>query len=358
MKYFRILHLFGLALCVFLVNLFVFLTKVQPENGSHKDLSAAIVSFVHDERDILDYWIQYHSKIVGVQNIAIIDHNSPSESKRILEKWERRGLIVVRGNFSYFEKGPVTLNVYKEYFPHVELAVPLDADEILFGLMPIERNVFNLFGSRYSRGSFSADYIRKQLVDFSSSDFTCISILDIFNNCNIDGNEQVNTTHVFSTIPPEFAYWRKRIWKLSALQELDHGSHHGVFHGKCTIPHTLGLLHYHNRNVRLKVQRALNDLIGFGYANKTDTLESIKKKSQHFHDLMKVSSLWGAHKVHEIIVYLEKGLESLVSPCPVGGMNSFSAPTLDRIAVENGELQTEPILLDKRNERKYFDKKH
>jgi hypothetical protein len=315
-------------------------------------LSAAIVSFIHDERDILDYWIRYHSKIVGTKNIAVIDHDSPLESKEILQKWEKEGLIVVRGNFSYYEKGPITTRVYKEYFPHVELAIPLDSDEFLFSIFD-QKKVPN----RHHFGFFSPEYIQQQLIAFARSKFTCYSMLDIFNNCNKYMNDTVETIDTFSTIPPEFAYWRKRIFKLSALQELDHGSHHGKFQGKCTVPHTLGLLHFHNRNLLLKVQRALNDLIGFGYANKTDTLESIKGKLSDFQELVKVPSLWGVHKVHEVINYLEKGMEGLMTHCPQNQSQVFRIPSLQQLVAIDG-LKSNKITLDKAAEAKYRDRAH
>jgi hypothetical protein len=321
-------------------------------NGCSSGLSAAIVSFIHDERDILDYWIRYHSKIVGTNNIAIIDHDSPPESKQILEKWEKEGLHVVRGNFSYFEKGPITTRVYKEYFPQVEIAIPLDSDEFLFSISDPTK-----VPEHYHFGFFSPENIRQQLMIFARSKFTCYTMLDIFNNCNTNLNDTVETITTFSTIPPEFAYWRKRIYKLASLQELDHGSHHGKFKGKCTFPHTLGLLHFHNRNLLLKVQRALNDLIGFGYANKTDSLESIKGKLSHFQELARVPKLWGRHKVHEIIDYLQNGTESLVSPCPQNQTQVFTTPTLMELIAKNN-LKSSRIELNKTAEMKYRDKVH
>jgi hypothetical protein len=344
-------YILFLLLANFVVDLFI---NGQRDYDPPIEFSAAIVSFIHDERDILDYWIQYHSRIVGIKNIAIVDHDSPRESKRILKKWEKQGLIVVRGNFSYFEKGAITLKVYRKYFPNVQIAIPLDADEVLFGLTSVSWHMlsFRTYEERYY-GKFAAEYIRYQLKEFAKSEFACISILDMFNNCNTQTNDTVETINTFSTIPPEFAYWRKRIFKLAALQELDHGSHHGKFKGKCTVPHSLGLLHYHNRSLLLKVQRALNDLIGFGYANKTDTLDSIKGKLLHFQELTKVRSLWGVHKVHEIITYLEKGVEGLMSHCPIDETSRFVAPTIDRMA-KNDTVKTEEFT----RMRKFFDKSH
>ena len=62
---------------------------------------------IHDDEDLLPYWLRHHSAIVGVENIVILDQKSKSEkTKMILQTWsQERQLKVLWDQGRYSAKG-------------------------------------------------------------------------------------------------------------------------------------------------------------------------------------------------------------------------------------------------------------
>lgn len=85
-----------------------------------------IFSFVKDEGDKIQDWLNYHSQIVGIENIFIIDHMSTDGTYEILQKY--KGLNLIRSNVPFHKKSEVLSTLMKL---HSGFLIPLDADEFL-----------------------------------------------------------------------------------------------------------------------------------------------------------------------------------------------------------------------------------
>lgn len=85
-----------------------------------------IFSFVKDEGDKIQDWLNYHSQIVGIENIFIIDHMSTDGTYEILQKC--KGLNLIRSNVPFHKKSEVLSTLMKL---HSGFLIPLDADEFL-----------------------------------------------------------------------------------------------------------------------------------------------------------------------------------------------------------------------------------
>jgi hypothetical protein len=85
-----------------------------------------IFSFVKDEADKIQDWIKYHSYIVGIENIFIVDHMSTDGTYEILQKW--KGLNLIRSNVPFHKKSEVLSSCMKK---QIGFLIPLDADEFL-----------------------------------------------------------------------------------------------------------------------------------------------------------------------------------------------------------------------------------
>jgi hypothetical protein len=84
-----------------------------------------------DEDDILSSWIQYHSSIVGIKNIHLIDNGSSQKSLDILNEFKSIGLNVYYKS-DYKKKGDYICDLIKENNKIIKhIAVPLDIDEFI-----------------------------------------------------------------------------------------------------------------------------------------------------------------------------------------------------------------------------------
>ncbi len=89
-----------------------------------------------DEDDILNEWIIYHSSLIGINNIYIIDNNSGPVSLHILEYYKKQGLNVFNRP-NYAKKGDYLCEMIREVAHDCDIAIPLDLDEFI-GVVGLE----------------------------------------------------------------------------------------------------------------------------------------------------------------------------------------------------------------------------
>ena len=81
--------------------------------------------------DILSQWIEYHSRIVGYNNLSVVDHMSTDGSYDILKDYAKKGVSISRYNGQYTNKGKVLTGLIKKDRNDCDIAVPMDTDEFL-----------------------------------------------------------------------------------------------------------------------------------------------------------------------------------------------------------------------------------
>jgi hypothetical protein len=284
-----------------------------------------IVALQRDEGVLLTYWLEYHSKIVKLENILVLDnHSEAPETLNILESWATKGLKVMYYQGPYVKKGELTSQAFREILPQIDIIVPLDVDEFLFafdGRQPI----------------ISKRKILSTLNDFwNQPNSSCLSLRQIYPNANLHGNETLETVDRFENevLPLWFA---KKIGKTKDGVHFDHGNHYAYFpcrsshHHNCVRNCTsgygqLGLLHYHYVNPEFVARRAIKDSVSFGYLPAGFTLEKAFAHKEMIQELAN-KSFDGHHKVKELWAYISKGPMSVLKPLN----ETFKVATLPEI---------------------------
>jgi hypothetical protein len=93
-----------------------------------------IILKTKDEEFLLETWIQYYSKLIGVNNIIIFDDHS--SSKKVLDIYKKYNLQVFKrpnhfNSFEEFHHKSKNLNVFKEIENTCEYFAIFDSDEFL-----------------------------------------------------------------------------------------------------------------------------------------------------------------------------------------------------------------------------------
>jgi hypothetical protein len=86
-----------------------------------------IFSFIKDEILFIEDWIKYHSSIIGIENIHIIDQGSTDGTLNILKKYKGINLHQIKDSFD--KKSIILSNIMKQNKNC--FLIPLDADEFL-----------------------------------------------------------------------------------------------------------------------------------------------------------------------------------------------------------------------------------
>jgi hypothetical protein len=275
-----------LCILLFLMHASVFVSY-QPIVG--------IVTMQKNEGDILPYWLEYHSILFGIKNMVLLDSFSNNRTHSILEEWERKGLKVLYNQGPYADKGNLSLHAFRNLLPHVDIALPLDGDEFLVGFdnsTPIanKKKIFDEF---------------RFFWELNSS--TCWGMLQYYNAVNLNFTDTAATVEYFS--PKNYTiHTSKKLAKLKYLTWLDHGGHKTkVSQGLCSSAlNRVGLLHYHNRNSTVLAERALNDVMGFGWLPSNLTLETARPFVPLLQNYTRLRRA-GGHKVKELFQYLTRG---------------------------------------------------
>lgn len=266
----------------------------------------AIVCMMKDNDDILPFWLEYHSALVGIENIVILDNYSQSKTRtpQILREWEKKGLKVVWNQGPYSAKGELTHAAYKKYFPKIQIGIPLDIDEFVVGFTNGKPNATN---NAFVDG----------IVEFIKNEEVCASLHQYYTVCcntvkdTIKSIDRAISVNYNTTIA-------KKMFRVNAITGIDHGNHFVFLSqggGTCDKRlHSLGLLHYHFRNPHLTIEHALTDLRGFGYIDEQVTAQNAHEQLAYFESLAqkKVNAF---HKAIEVIRYIKHGYKALLHRC-------------------------------------------
>ena len=148
----------------------------------------AVVCFQKNELSQLSFWIEYHALLLGATNVAVVDNfSNDNETLKILSDWSSKGVRVLYNQGPYTEKGILTAAALKELFPTHEVAIPMDADEILVSY-------------RSGLPQVNASIIREDLEVFRKSAFPCLGLKQYYGsivmaeNGTSEGAEYVTKT--------------------------------------------------------------------------------------------------------------------------------------------------------------------
>jgi hypothetical protein len=271
-----------------------------------------IVALQKDE-DSLSLWLEYHSKIVDVRNMIVLDNSSEDpRTIKILNTWTTKGLHVLYNQGPYEKKGELTSRTIS-LLAHVDIIIPLDLDEFLFaydGEQPI----------------LSKHKILSTLNDFwNQQNYSCLGLQQFYSSAIMRANQTLETTEHFTKNVYDLKI-AKKIGKTKEIVAFDHGNHnafakcpkpgHGTCKQNCTAGYgNLGLLHFHWVNPESVARRAVTVSIGRGFFPDNFTLEQAMANHELVFPMFNRSGvLQGGHKLRELWRYIKTGPTAFLAP--------------------------------------------
>lgn len=247
-----------------------------------------------NEDDILEIWINYHAKLVGYNNLYIIDNLSTDNSINILKRYEKIGINFLSYD-DYKKKGDFIYNLIKS-LPAFDIAIPLDIDEFIV----LEENTEEHVTTDISK-------IRKYLNNLQSFGRYSFKYYLTSKNTTLIYNSLYDLKYFdkITNMRPDGDY-NKKFFTPNSLIGLDHGNHHGNVKNitkKEFIKTNLVLIHYHYRGIHKLIEKCINDIIGLGH-----DIHDIKKLKSHIKN--KVN---GAHNIETYLNYFNYGPHYLLS---------------------------------------------
>jgi hypothetical protein len=252
-----------------------------------------IFTMQKDEDDILEDWIEYHSKIVGYENIYLIDNYSNKKSIDILDKYKNKINIYKKPDYS--KKGDYIAELIKDNF--CDIAIPLDLDEFIgidnksiSNTLDISniKNIIKELNSLPEYGRYSFLY------------YLTSSNTEIYYNNPI---KEITKFHKINN-----GINNKKFFRGNSLISLDHGNHNGVVKNLNTndVYNTkLFLYHYHFRGVNKLIQKCKNDILGLKLIKNINDISELKQAIK--------KNIHGAHNIETYLKFIEQGPYSLLS---------------------------------------------
>jgi hypothetical protein len=288
-----------------------------------------IVVLQKDEGALLSYWLEYHSRIVPLTNILVLDNYSEApETIELLKSWATKGLHVLFGQGPYTKKGELTSQAYHRILRDVDVIIPLDMDELLFaydGEKPVisKRKILSTLNEFWTQQNYS-----------------CLALQQYYVTAALSLNDTVETVGNFTSSVYDLGM-AKKLGKAREIVQFDHGNHHVFF--KCPniranncqqncstgLGH-LGLLHYHV-SPEFVARRAVLDCVSFGYLPRGFTLEkamaNIEMVDKAYHKA-KSRTVRGGHKLEQLWRYIHTGPAAFL---PRSDRKLFEVGTLPEI---------------------------
>lgn len=88
-----------------------------------------IFVMIKNEEDIISDWILHHSKIVGLENLFIIDNGSTDKTIEILDSYKEKGLKYIVDTTHFDAKEKILAKHMR--CSKADIVIPLDCDELL-----------------------------------------------------------------------------------------------------------------------------------------------------------------------------------------------------------------------------------
>ena len=250
-----------------------------------------------DESDLIESWLTYHGKLVGFENLVVIDNGSTCTTVLgVYDKYKKQGVkIDTCTSFSGCAQGEAFTAAMKKQQKFCKFLIGIDADEFI---------TFPDFLCG-KRGADHVAKLREYLLGLPD-DTTKLEISTYFESVP-DPNNNFYVDHKIENPVQNISTFRrctpratKYFFRSGAFVSTVNGCHNGrVSHGK-TRPSTLCVVHYHSTGGRRSIERARAIISAYGYANVDATPDT------QLRQLMRVTSPFGSHRVREYGVFLSK----------------------------------------------------
>ncbi|MFK7899117.1 MAG: glycosyltransferase family 2 protein [Cyclobacteriaceae bacterium] len=244
-----------------------------------------IFLFVKDEIDTIQAWIVHHSKIVGINNLFIIDNGSTDGTLQIIKRYPEINLFYC-DDFNQKEKKLNELMTLEK--ETADLLIPLDGDEFL----SVKKNSDYILQPQEVK-----EYFNKKLDEWLKSNSGILSISEYL--LSFPRNEKQNKIDeidlFYSQNENSYAYFKQfsKIFFLAKdFLSTDGGNHNGKTlsgnNGKETTE--LVIFHLWNLGWEKLYQKEIKSCIARGYdvENESELEKLMDLKAKSWHKIMNV----------------------------------------------------------------------
>jgi hypothetical protein len=255
---------------------------------------AKVVLVTRDEYDIVDDFFDYHARLVGAENMYIVDNGSTDF--RVLEAYDRfraRGATVVIDRRPFREVG-TWMTAHMLSLRHTcDFILPLETDEFIY---------------RRDRPDEALDpgwlreYLSGQPADVSVLSYGSV-IESIVNPSDRGYRAGAYDRPARRMTTFKNQGWDKIIVRSSAFLEMAQWCHHARFScGTKVVSDLLGLVHFHDTGFKRKIERSMLVLETFGYVDTSAPLEAQLERAQR---VLAMGVACG-HKLEYYVQYLKR----------------------------------------------------
>lgn len=244
-------------------------------------MSIKLFTMVKDEVDIIEYWIKYHGKLFGYENLFIVDNMSTDGTYEKINLYKNYGVKIFR-ELDYKKKGEIMTKLINssDFF---DIAFPIDIDEFIVYYDETKNIIDPCYSVKYLNNLIKTDLFKQNSI------FKTNYIQTLIHNDNGFGFNDAMIESKYGTYldykENAKTFLNKNNWEGC----LDHGNH---VPNKDYIKSNICLLHYHYRNndqIRKKIE---NNVLGLGYRiDNLDYLKSLPHDCMGFHHVINMINI-------------------------------------------------------------------
>lgn len=152
--------------------------KIMEDAGTSLEQrpSVAVISMQKDESELLPVWLAYYGRLVGPENIYLIDNGSDSDDvKSIIENAKKSNTtcLAYPGGENFDKKGEIVQGITRSLLNNYDVVIPIDGDEFLtFASNPQELiNIVDFYEevSRFTKSEFDVGFISLHFLNIAGT---------------------------------------------------------------------------------------------------------------------------------------------------------------------------------------------
>jgi len=232
-----------------------------------------LFTMVKNEDDIVEYWIQYHGKLFGYNNLYIVDNESTDGTYEKIQKYSKYGVHISREP-DYSKKGDIMTDLMNTIGSY-DIAFPLDIDEFIIYYDKENQILSPDKTLSYLKTLVSSDKFKNNSVFKANYIYSTITSGNEIGYSNALLECQYGQYLDYGNMAKTFI--NKHNWE----GVMDHGNH---FPTDDYISTNICLIHYHCRNIDQMKKKVITNVEGLGYNSKDlDVLKNLPKDTPGCH---------------------------------------------------------------------------
>jgi hypothetical protein len=290
------------SFCICLVFLYVPCTTAA---------TLRIVAICTGDVDILPYWLQYHTALVGVENVLVVDKSEGKEEVfSILKDWNGKGIktAVVSGFLDSTKKSRLIVELANKHFNKQDLVISINIEDFLVTF-------------KDGKPLLGKAGVHACLEQFQSATFACANVQTVAYGCNknpsTDSVETINTIHIPAT---PLAEQYPILYKFSYL--------HKFAELKCEQQSTLGILKFPTRAPKLMLETIVSDSIKLNIFKPEISVSTLKEHELYLFSLLTFKNHPWENKVRQLLRYVISGYDGISIPCKYGDIDLADMKTI------------------------------